>query len=58
VAATLFKAASLLEALVGDSAGVLPIDVEGTEPDGPFVEGENVGGVGGELMGGTEELKK
>jgi hypothetical protein len=58
VAATLFKAASLLEALVGDSAGILPIEVEGTELDGLFAKGENVGGVGGELMGGAEELKK
>lgn len=58
MAATLFKAASLLEGLVGDSATILPIEVEGIEPDGPFVEGENVGGAGGELVGETKELKK
>jgi len=55
VATTLFKVASLLERLVGDSVGVLPIEVEGTKPDRLFTEGENVGGVGGELVGGTEE---
>jgi hypothetical protein len=50
VAATLFKVASLLEGLVGDSADALPIEVEGTEPDRSFAEGENVGGDGGKLV--------
>jgi hypothetical protein len=55
VAATLFKAASLPVGLIGDSIDVLPIEVEGTEPNRLFTEGKNVGGAGGELVG---KLKK
>jgi hypothetical protein len=51
MAMTLFKAASLPEGLVGDSADGPPIEVGGTEPNGLFAKGEDVGGAEGELVG-------